>query len=244
VIVIPAIDVHEGACVRLRQGDYARATRYAGDPVDVARDFIAAGARRLHVVDLDAARGRPDAATEAAVRAVVRAASVEGCAVDVGGGVRTMANAGRWLAEGAAYVALGSVAVREPALAHDICAAYEGRVLLALDVQDGAARVEGWTETGGGADDVLASWRGWPSAGIVFTSTTHDGMLAGPDLAGLARCRALSDGDVFVSGGIAGVDDVAACATAGAAGVIIGRALYEGAVDLGALLERFTAPVR
>lgn len=244
MIVIPAIDVREGGCVRLRQGDYARETRYGADPVSVARAFIAAGAARLHIVDLDAARGRPDAATDAAVRDAVRAASFDGCAVDVGGGVRSIERAGRWLAEGAAFVVLGSVAVREPRLALDICETYDGRVLLALDVQDGAARVEGWTATGGGADEVLRSWRGWPSAGVVFTATARDGMLEGPDLDGLARCRALYGGDVFISGGITTTDDVAACAAAGAAGVVIGRALYEGALDLASLLERFTATVR
>jgi len=243
VIVIPAIDVRGGRCVRLRQGDYARETVYGIEPARVAREFVAAGARRVHIVDLDAARGRPDAATTAAVRDAVWAAATDGCAVQVGGGVRTLDGAGRWFAAGAGFVVLGSVAVRDPALAFEMCATHPGRVLLALDVLRGGARVQGWKEAGGSMEDALAAWRGWPSAGVVFTSTERDGMLDGPDLAGLDRCRALHDGAVYVSGGVAGRDDVAACAAHGAAGVVIGRALYEGTVDLGELLQQFPVPV-
>ena len=243
MIVIPAIDVRGGRCVRLRQGDYSRETTYAVDPMHVARDFAALGARRLHIVDLDAARGQPDPASEIAVRRAVRAACEDGCAVEVGGGVRTLHDAGLWFAEGAAFVVLGSVAVRRPELALEICQAYEGRVLLALDARDGGVRVEGWTEPGGGVADALRSWSGWPAAGVVFTSTERDGMLDGPDLEGLDLCRELHDGDVYISGGIATAEDVVACAAHLAAGVIIGRALYERRMELGELLERFPVPV-
>ena len=243
MIVIPAIDVRGGRCVRLRQGDYARQTTYGVDPMDVAREFASVGARRVHIVDLDAARGQADAATEIAVRRAVRAACEDGCAVQVGGGVRTLHDAGLWFAEGAAFVVVGSVAVRQPELALEICQAYEGRVLLALDARDGGVRVEGWTQPGGGVEDVLRSWSGWPSAGVVFTSTDRDGMLDGPDLEGLDRCRALYAGDVYLSGGIATADDVIASAAHGAAGVVIGRALYEGRLELGELLQRFPVAV-
>ena len=243
MIVIPAIDVRGGRCVRLRQGDYARETVYGTEPMRVARDFVAAGARRMHIVDLDAARGRPDASTEMAVRRAVWAACEDGCAVQVGGGVRTPQDTGRWLAEGAAFVVLGSLAVRDPELTRQICQTYEGKVLLALDVRDGDARISGWTEPGGAMEDVLRSWRGRPSAGVVFTGTDRDGMLDGPDLDGLDRCRALYEGDVYVSGGITTSEDVDACAAHGAAGVVIGRALYEGNLDLGELLREFPVPV-
>src|SRR5207302_952640 len=131
-------------------------------------DFVAAGARRMHIVDLDAARGRPDASTEMAVRRAVWAACEDGCAVQVGGGVRTPQDTGRWLEEGAAFVVLGSLAVRDPELTRQICQTYEGKVLLALDVRDGDARISGWTEPGGAMEDVLRSWRGRPCAGVVF----------------------------------------------------------------------------
>lgn len=237
MIVIPAIDVLGGRCVRLRQGEYADATVYGDDPVHVARGFIEAGATRVHVVDLDAARGRgtPDSAD--AVRAIIAACAAGGCDVEVGGGVRDVDTARDLLDAGASFVILGSVAVRDPQTAVSICDTAEGRVLLGLDVRDGIARVQGWTEEGTAASDVLRSWRGWHAAGVIYTDTARDGALAGPDLDGLRRCRDGYPGPVSLSGGISTLADIAACAEAGAAGVVIGKALYEGRIDLQAALR-------
>ena len=230
--VIPAVDVQGGRCVRLRQGEHAAETVYADDPVVVARRFIEAGATRLHVVDLDAARGAPKLDSADAVARIVAVGVAAGCAVQVGGGIRDIATAARWLDAGAARVILGSVAAREPDLAIAICIAAHGHVLLGLDVRAGVARVQGWTEDGLTAAELLRAWRGWPAEGVVYTDTTRDGLLTGPDLDGLRSCQELYAGPVIASGGVGSVDDIRACAAAGAAGVVVGKALYEGRVDL------------
>ena len=132
---------------------------------------------------------------------------------------------------------LGSVAARDRDLALTICVAAQGRALLGLDVRDGVARVQGWTEYGSTAAELLRAWRSWPAAGVVYTDTARDGLLAGPDLDGVRTCMELYGGPVIASGGIASIDDITACATAGASAVIVGKALYEGRVDLAAALR-------
>ncbi len=230
--VIPAVDVQGGRCVRLRQGAHADATVYEQDPVIAAQRFIDSGATRLHVVNLDAARGAPVADSDDAVERMVVVCVAAGCAVQVGGGIRDAASATRWIDAGASLVILGSVAARDPALAVAICEAVGGRVLLGLDVREGVARVQGWTESGLAATELLRLWRDWPAAGVVYTDTARDGLLAGPDLDGLRTCQELYAGPVIASGGIGSIDDITACAAAGAAGAIVGKALYEGRVDL------------
>ena len=138
---------------------------------------------------------------------------------------------------GASLVVLGSVAAREPDRAEEICAATDGRVLLGLDVRAGVARVQGWTEDGLAATELLRRWRLWNTAGLVYTDTTRDGLMTGPNLDGLQVCRDLYGGPVILSGGISGLEDITACAAAGATGVVIGRALYEGRVDLASALR-------
>jgi phosphoribosylformimino-5-aminoimidazole carboxamide ribotide isomerase len=230
--VIPAVDVQGGRCVRLRQGAHADVTVYEQDPVVAAQRFINSGARRLHVVNLDAARGAAVVDSDDAVERMVVVCVAAGCAVQVGGGIRDAASAMRWIDAGASLVIIGSVAARDPALAVAICEAVGGRVLLGLDVREGVARVQGWTESGLAATELLRRWRGWPAAGVVYTDTARDGLLAGPDLDGLRTCQELYAGPVIASGGIGSIDDIRACAAAGAAGAVVGKALYEGRVDL------------
>jgi phosphoribosylformimino-5-aminoimidazole carboxamide ribotide isomerase len=237
VDVIPAVDVQGGRCVRLRQGEHAQATVYADDPLVVAERFIEAGATRLHVVDLDAARGFPVRESVAAVTRVVAACVAAGCSVQVGGGIRTLGTASQWLDAGVSLVILGSVAARDPAQALAICVAVEGRVLLGLDVRAGVARTDGWTEDGLTAAELLRAWRSWPASGIVYTDTARDGLLMGPDLDGVRTCRELYNGPVIASGGIGNIEDITACAAAGASGVVVGKALYEGHVDLAAAMH-------
>jgi phosphoribosylformimino-5-aminoimidazole carboxamide ribotide isomerase len=232
VDVIPAVDVQGGRCVRLRQGAHADETVYEYDPVRAAQRFIDAGATRLHVVNLDAARGVPVVGSDDAVARMVAACTAAGCAVQVGGGIRDAVTALHWIDAGASLVILGSVAARDPELAVAICAAVEGRVLLGLDVRAGVARVQGWTEDGLAATELLRLWRDWPAAGVVYTDTARDGLLVGPDLDGLRTCQELYGGSVIASGGIGSIEDITACAAAGAAGAIVGKALYEGRVDL------------
>lgn len=218
--------------MRLRQGDYGREIAFDAEPVAIARGFIAAGARRLHVVDLDAARGRPDARSRSAAAAIVTAAREAGCEVEVGGGVRDEAAAQAWFDGGASYVVIGSVAVRDPSSARAMCERSPGRVLIALDVGDGRTRIEGWTEPGADADALLDSWNAWGAAGVIYTDTARDGMLTGPDLEGLDRCRSIFAGPVYLSGGVRNVGDAVDAAEHGAAGVVVGRALLEGRFSL------------
>ena len=240
--VIPAVDVQGGRCVRLRQGEHAQATVYEDDPVRAAQRFIDAGATRLHVVDLDAARGVPTPESERAVGRMVAVAAAAGCAAQVGGGIRTIDAALRRLDAGVSLVILGSVAARDLELALAICIAAQGQALLGLDVRDGVARVDGWTKDGSSAAELLGAWRTWPAAGVVYTDTLRDGLLAGPDLDGLRTCRELYGGPVIASGGVGSIADITACAAAGAAGVIVGKALYEGRVDLADALRAVMEP--
>lgn len=222
--VIPALDLRGGRVVRLRQGDFAREQAYAPDPTSAAAGYAAAGARRLHVVDLDAARG--GAGNEAAVEAILAAVAIE---VQVAGGIRDRAGADRWLAAGAAAVVMGTAAVREPALLADSAAAHPGRVLAALDLKGGRPAVTGWTEVEAqGLEAVLAGWEAAALGGVILTSVDRDGTLAGPDLEALARVRGLTRHPVTYSGGIAELADLEAVRAAGAAAVILGRSLLDG----------------
>ncbi|MHB8718466.1 MAG: 1-(5-phosphoribosyl)-5-[(5-phosphoribosylamino)methylideneamino]imidazole-4-carboxamide isomerase [Candidatus Dormibacteria bacterium] len=236
--MIPAIDVRGGRVVRLRQGDYARQTVYGDSPTATAATLARAGARRVHIIDLDAARGEPDPASNSAVAEVVAALVGAGVAAEVGGGVRDLSAARVWVDRGADVV-IGSLAMRDPLAASQLCATFPGRVWLGLDVHQGRARAQGWTEDGGDAAALLASWREWPAAGLIHTSTARDGMLEGPDLDSLRSVVASYGGYVVASGGVTSLDDVAACAAAGCSAAIVGRALYEGHFDLAAAMERF-----
>jgi phosphoribosylformimino-5-aminoimidazole carboxamide ribotide isomerase len=243
VLVVPSIDVRGGLVVRLLRGEFARETVFGDDPVATVEGFAAAGARRVHIVDLDAARGHPDEASSAAVRAAVTALAERGVDAQVGGGVRHLATAQAWVDAGAAYVVVGSLAVREPRAGAALCAALPHRVLAGLDVSQGSARAQGWTVDAGDAMTHLQRWRSWPLAGVVHTAIERDGTLSGPSLEALRTVCAAFPGDVFASGGVTTLDDVAACAEAGAAGAIVGRALHEGSFDLGAALQRFGGAV-
>ncbi len=241
MLVIPAIDIRGGRCVRLIQGDYARERVYADDPEAVADRLVAAGAVRLHVVDLDGARGRSDEDSSAAMARVLAAVG-DRAAVEVGGGVRDLDIAQGWLAAGAAFVVLGSLALGDPEAAEAICAALPQRCLVSLDVRGGIAQAQGWTEPAGSTATHLARWRSWPLAGLIRTNVARDGMLGGPDLEGLADLVQSFPAPVFASGGVSTVDDVTRLADAGAAGAIVGRAIYEGSFDLQAALRRFALP--
>ena len=239
MIVIPAADVRGGRCVRLLRGDFTHETVYAEEPSQVVLEFVRQGAERLHIVDLDAARGVPDVLSRDAVRAAVMVLRDTGATVQLGGGVRSPAAASAWLDLGANLVVLGSLAVRNPEMAAEICRAHPGHVLLGLDVRDGVAQAQGWTEAAGDALAHLRRWNDWDAAGVVLTNVARDGALTGPDLEGLEACIAAYDRPVIASGGVASLEDLIALADAGASGAIVGRALYEGRVDLAAALRLF-----
>jgi phosphoribosylformimino-5-aminoimidazole carboxamide ribotide isomerase len=229
----PAIDLLGGRVVRLRQGDYADETVYGDDPVAVAREFVAAGARWIHVVDLDAARSG-DPVNRPVVAAIVSA--VDGAArVQTGGGVRSLTDARELADAGVARVVMGSAAVSNPSLveaASDIVA-----VAVGLDHRDGDVAVHGWTEGSGLAlDDAYALF---PSADVfVITDIGRDGMLVGPDLDGLARSAELAGAPVIASGGVSSLDDVIALTRIeNLGGIITGKALYEGRFTISEALD-------
>lgn len=222
--VFPAIDLQGGACVRLRRGAMDQATVYAADPAAQAAAFVAEGARWLHVVDLDgAAAGRPVNAP--AVRAIISAA----IPVQLGGGIRRMADIERWLGEGVARVILGSVALKDPALVRDAAAAFPGRVAVAIDARDGFVATEGWAETSSvPAVELARRMAKHPLAAIIFTDIARDGMLVGVNVAATSAMSRAVPVPVIASGGVANLADIEAVANAGGiAGVIVGRALYE-----------------
>jgi phosphoribosylformimino-5-aminoimidazole carboxamide ribotide isomerase len=228
VLVIPAIDILGGRCVRLTRGDYANPTVYSDDPADVATSFAEAGAERIHVVDLDGARGLGD--NHAAIEAIVRISDLK---VQVAGGVRTEAQLDKLLDLGADAVVMGTVAVREPRLLERCARKHMSRVLTALDVRDDQPAVRGWTENEPmKMGTLLARWDVLPLAGVIFTSIARDGTMEGPDLKTLARVRAMTGLPILYSGGISSIEDVRSAAAAGAAAVVVGKALYEGRINL------------
>lgn len=225
----PAIDLRGGRCVRLLQGDYERETVFDADPVAVAMRFAAGGARRLHLVDLDGAREGGPVQAELVGRIVAAA----GLPCQVGGGVRSVATAAAYLDAGVARVVVGSLAIDDPDAFSGLSSAYPGRIVLGLDARDGIVAVRGWREIGGtSALDVARRHAALPLAAIVFTDIARDGMLEGPNLAALGAMLAASSVPVVASGGIASAADIRRVAAAGAAGCIVGKALYTGAVTL------------
>ncbi|MFM7686264.1 MAG: HisA/HisF-related TIM barrel protein [Actinomycetota bacterium] len=220
----PAIDLREGRVVRLLQGDYDRETTYGDDPVAVARSFAQAGAPWIHVVDLDAARsGSP--VNRPVVAAI--AAAVGGAArVQTGGGVRSLADAQALADAGVARVVMGSAAVADPTLVATASGVVP--VAVGLDHRDGEVAVHGWTQGSGVA---LTDALGWfpTAAAFVITDIARDGMLQGPDVHGLAAAAAATSVPVIASGGVASLDNIRSlCDVPGIAGVITGKALYEG----------------
>ena len=236
--ILPAIDLRGGRVVRLQQGDFERETAFSDDPVAVARAFADAGARWLHVVDLDGARtGEP--AHGRVIRDVVGAVG-DRVAVEVAGGLRTEASVAAVLAAGAARAVVGTAALREPAFAGRLVATHgPGSIAVALDVRDGLALGEGWSVGTRGIDAAVALTALADQGVTTFEATAieRDGLLVGPDLVLLARLVGLVRGDIIASGGIATVDDIRAVRRLGCKGAILGRALYEGRIDLASAID-------
>jgi len=227
VLVIPAIDIMNGHCVRLVRGDFDQRTVYSDDPATIAVDFARAGAERLHVVDLDAARGEHDN------RTVIEAVIEAGLTIQVAGGIRTSAQVEAWISAGAGSVVMGTAAVREPELLAECAHSFPSHVMAALDVRDGLPAVSGWTETEPlDISELIPRWNVLPLAGIILTCTERDGTLAGPDLATLERVLGMTELPVQYGGGISSLHDIRRVREARAAGVILGRSLYEGKLSL------------
>lgn len=227
--IIPAVDIRGGRCVRLEQGQAARETVYADDPVAAARRWQSEGARRLHLVDLDGAMsGAP--ANAAAVKRVLAAVALP---AEVGGGVREEAVARDYLAAGARWVVVGTRAARDPESVVRLAGEMPGQLILGLDCRDGQVRTAGWLDAEKlTPEGLLARLAGAELAAVIFTNIARDGMLAGPDFEGLARVQKASPWPVIASGGVSSVEQIRRLAGMNLAGAVVGQALYRGALRL------------
>ncbi len=235
--IIPAIDLLDGQCVRLHQGDYDRVTRFSDDPVAQALAWQRQGAERLHLVDLDGARsGVP--LNDAAVRAITAALTIP---VQLGGGVRSAERAEELLDCGLDRVILGTVAIENPGLVRELASRHPGRIVVGIDARGGRVATRGWLEESTvEATALAASFEGSGVAAIVSTDIATDGTLAGPNLEALRAMAGASTLPVIASGGVGSVTDLLsllALEPLGVQAVIVGRALYDGSVDLGEALQ-------
>ncbi len=230
----PAIDLLGGKCVRLQQGDYGRETVFSDDPVAQALAFQQAGAKHLHLVDLDGARdGRPT--NRAVIREIVFAVDMQ---CELGGGVRSQAIIDDLLALGLDRLVLGTAALKNAAWFREMCVAYPEQLVLGIDARDGFVATDGWLETSSvRATELADQFLDVPLAAIVYTDIATDGMMQGPNVLEMTRMQQHVSVPVVASGGVTTIDDVSELAAAGLAGAIIGRALYEGTIDLAAAIK-------
>jgi len=234
MLIIPAIDLKDGHCVRLRQGKMEDVTVFSDNPGAMARHWIEQGARRLHLVDLNGAfAGKP--VNEDAIKDIVAAVGEE-IPVQLGGGIRDLETVERYLDDGVSYVIIGTAAVKTPGFLHEACNAFPGHIIVGLDGRDGKVAVEGWSKvTGHDVVDLAKKFQDYGVEAVIYTDIGRDGMLTGVNVAAtVAIARELSI-PVIASGGIQSLDDVKALCEVEAEGIfgaITGRALYEGKLDL------------
>ncbi|HEV3203404.1 MAG TPA: 1-(5-phosphoribosyl)-5-[(5-phosphoribosylamino)methylideneamino]imidazole-4-carboxamide isomerase [Gemmataceae bacterium] len=227
--IFPAIDLRDGRCVRLREGDYARETVFGDDPPAMAKKWVREGATFLHVVDLDGAKqGHP--VNGDSIRKIVAGAGVP---CQLGGGLRSEEHIAVALSWGVERVILGTRALQDPAWLEMVARRYPRRIIMGIDVRDGRVAVQGWTEVSAlSALDLARQCAAWPLAALVYTDIGRDGMLAGPNVEALTEMAAAVSLPVIASGGVATLDDIRRLKPIGVAGCIIGRALYEGRIQL------------
>ncbi|HRA47468.1 MAG TPA: 1-(5-phosphoribosyl)-5-[(5-phosphoribosylamino)methylideneamino]imidazole-4-carboxamide isomerase [Thermomicrobiales bacterium] len=229
MIIFPAIDIRGGQCVRLVEGDFSRETIFDPDPVDAAKRWVDAGATHIHIVDLDGARDGIGANREA----ILRIRKTTGAFLQVGGGIRGLAQAGQLIDAGIDRIVLGSLLVHKPAEAIEIGRTFPGQVAAGLDARNGKLATAGWREqTEIDAFVMAASLVQDGITTVIYTDIARDGTLEGPNLPSLQQMIAIPGLSVVASGGIGAIDDVAQVAAIGADAVIIGRALYDQRVDL------------
>jgi len=240
MLLIPAIDLKDGHCVRLQQGDMKLSTSFGDDPAAMARRWLDAGARRLHLVDLNGAfAGKP--VNESAVKAILREVGDE-IPVQLGGGLRDLDTIERYLDDGLSYVIIGTAAVKSPGFLKDACSAFGGHIIVGLDAKDGKVATDGWSKlTGHEVIDLAKKFEDYGVEGVIYTDIGRDGMLTGINIdATVKLARSLSI-PVFASGGLSGLADIeqlCAVETDGIEGVICGRSIYTGALDFAAAQAR------
>ena len=236
MLIIPAIDLKDGHCVRLRQGEMEGATVFSDDPAAMARRWLEQGARRLHLVDLNGAfAGKPK--NEAAVRSIIAAVGLD-VPLQLGGGIRDLETIERYLDIGVTYIIIGTAAVKVPGFLHEACDAFPGHIMVGLDAKGGKVAVDGWSKlTGHDVLDLAKRFEGYGVEAIIYTDIGRDGMLTGVNIeATVALARQLNV-PVIASGGITDLDDVkklCAVEAEGIMGAITGRAVYQGTLNFGA----------
>jgi phosphoribosylformimino-5-aminoimidazole carboxamide ribotide isomerase len=235
MLIIPAIDLKDGHCVRLKQGDMKTATVFSDDPAAMAQHWAAQGARRLHVVDLNgAAAGRPK--NERSIRSIVKAVG-DALPVQLGGGIRDLDTIETYLDAGVTYIVIGTAAVKNPGFLSDAAYAFPGHIVAGLDARDGKVAVEGWSKlTGHDVIDLAKKFEDYGVEALIYTDIGRDGMMNGVNIEATLKLAAAVRIPVIASGGLNSLEDVQAVCTKlgpeGVIGAIAGRALYEGELDL------------
>jgi phosphoribosylformimino-5-aminoimidazole carboxamide ribotide isomerase len=240
MLLIPAIDLKDGHCVRLQQGDMARATTFSEDPAAMARHWVAKGARRLHLVDLNGAfAGKPQ--NYAAVKAILKEVGDE-IPVQLGGGIRDLDTIEKYIDGGLRYVIIGTAAVKNPGFLQDACTAFGGHVIVGLDAKDGKVATDGWSKlTGHEVVDLARKFEDWGVEAIVYTDIGRDGMLTGINIEATVKLAKALHIPVIASGGLSSIGDIeklCAVEDEGIEGVICGRAIYSGDLDFVAAQAR------
>ena len=240
MLLIPAIDLKDGKCVRLKQGNMNETTTFGEDPAAMARRWVNAGARRLHLVDLNGAfAGKP--VNEAAVKAILAEVGEE-IPVQLGGGIRDLDTIERYLDDGLSFIIIGTAAVKSPGFLKDACSAFGGHIIVGLDAKDGKVATDGWSKlTGHEVVDLAKKFQDYGVEGVIYTDIGRDGMLSGINIdATVKLARALTI-PVFASGGLSNIADIeqlCAVEDQGIEGVICGRAIYNGDLDFAAAQAR------
>jgi len=233
MLIIPALDIKDGHCVRLKQGKMRDATVFSEDPVGMARHWKGEGARRLHVVDLNgAAAGKPK--NESVIRAILQALG-DSLPVQLGGGIRELDTIEHYLDLGVGYIIIGTAAVKNPGFLQDACTAFSGHIIVALDAKDGKVAVEGWSKmTGHDVVDLAKKFQDYGVEAIIYTDIGRDGMLTGVNVDATLKLARELRVPVIASGGLTSVEDIKALCkieSEGINGVITGRAIYQGTLD-------------
>jgi phosphoribosylformimino-5-aminoimidazole carboxamide ribotide isomerase len=236
MIIIPAIDLKDGACVRLEQGKMQSATVFSKEPGKTAAQWCEKGAKRLHVVDLNGARaGRP--MNEPSIKAILAAVDSD-IPVQLGGGIRDLDTIERCLDDGVSYVVIGTAAVKNPGFLHEACDAFPGHIIVGLDAKDGKVATDGWSKlTGHDVVDLARRFQDYGVESVIYTDIGRDGMMTGVNIEATVRLAQALVVPVIASGGLASLDDVKALLAVeseGISGCITGRAIYEGKLDFSA----------